>query len=253
MLTRQRKQEILERLRSHGQIVAKDLSREWQVSEDTIRRDLRELAREGHLQRVHGGALPASRALGDLKLRAELAPDEKRAIAEAAVELIEPGQVLFFDGGTTTLALAQALPADLPVTVVTHSPAIAVALNVHPRIEVVLLGGRMFKHSGVTMGAATLDAIRAIRADAYFLGVTGVHPELGLTTGDLEEAHIKRALIESAAEVVLMATADKIGRGSPYVIAPASALTSLLTSEAADADVLAALRKLDIEVHCVAA
>lgn len=103
-----------------------------------------------------------------------------------------------------------ALPADLACTVVTHSPGIAVALVEHPRIEVILLGGTLFKHSVVTVGTGTLAAMARIHADLFFMGVTGVHPQAGFTTGDYEEAGIKRALAARAAETVVMASAEKL-------------------------------------------
>jgi DeoR/GlpR family transcriptional regulator of sugar metabolism len=219
MLASQRKEYLLGVLRDTGQIIAKSVSQELGLSEDTIRRDLRELASEGRLQRVHGGALPASPAIGDFAARQQLAPDGKVAIGRAAAKLVRPGQVVILDGGTTTLQLARHLPPDLKATVVTHSPTIAVALVEHPSIEVVLIGGRLFKHSVVAVGAAAIEAIARIRADLYFMGVTGIHPQAGLSTGDLEEAHIKRALIASASETYVLVSAEKLNAASPYVIA----------------------------------
>src|SRR5215471_14396598 len=157
MLTSQRKDYLLGILQRTGQIVAKTVSQELGLSEDTIRRDLRELASEGRLQRVHGGALPASPAVGDFAVRQQLAPEGKVAIGRAAAKLVKPGQVVILDGGTTTLQLARQLPLDLLATVVTHSPTIAVALVEHPGVEVVLIGGKLFKHSVVAVGAAAIE------------------------------------------------------------------------------------------------
>lgn len=248
MLTRQRKHYILQTLQREGQVLAKPLSEALGVSEDTVRRDLRELAREGALQRVHGGALPASPAIVDLGAREQLSPEAKQALGRAAAALVEPGQVVFIDGGTTTLQMVRALPADLRATVVTHSPVIAAELVRHPTIELVLVGGRVFKHSGVAVGAAALQAIREIHADTYFMGVTGLHVSHGLSTGDLEEAHIKRALIESAADTVVLLTADKLGVASPYVIAPVRAVSTVLLHGDVPAAPLAALRRAGVRV-----
>eukprot|EP01030_Chromulinospumella_sphaerica_P013915 gene13915-13702_t len=211
MLTTQRKQLILQRLQQEGQIVAKAFSEELGISEDTVRRDLRELAAEGQLQRVHGGALPASAAIGDMQVRAALAPDEKRALGRAGAALVQPGQVVILDGGTTSLQVVQHLPLTLRATVVTHSPTIAVALAGHAQIEVLMLGGRLFRHSMVNVGASVVEAAARLRADLYLMGVTGVHAQAGLTTGDFEEAAVKRALHERAAETVVLASADKLG------------------------------------------
>lgn len=228
MLTSHRKQAILAALKRDGQVVAKALSETFKISEDTIRRDLRELASEGLLQRVHGGALPSSPAAGDFVQRQQISPDAKSAIAQRAATLISPGQVVILDGGTTCVQLARHLPMTLKATVVTHSPSVAVELVDHPGIEVVIIGGRLFKHSIVTVGAAAIEAIGHIRADTYFMGVTGVHPTEGLSTGDFEEAYVKRALVARAAEVVVLASREKLNAASPYVIAEATAATSLV-------------------------
>jgi DeoR/GlpR family transcriptional regulator of sugar metabolism len=240
MLTSHRKRLILDRLARDGQIIAKTLSQELQLSEDTIRRDLRDLAQDGLLQRVHGGALPASPAVANLAGRQELATEEKVVLGRAAAQMIRPGQVVILDGGTTTLQAARHLPQDLRATIVTHSPTIAVELVEHPTVEVILLGGRLFKHSGVAVGAATIESISRIRADIYFMGVTGIHPMAGLSTGDLEEAHVKRALSASAAETIVLASAEKLNAASPFVIAPITEVSEIVVrrdipSEATDA------------------
>ncbi len=228
MLAPQRKAWLLKILAETGQVVAKAVSKELGLSEDTIRRDLRELASEGRLQRVHGGALPASPAVVNFAGRQQLASDAKVEIGRAAARLVRPGQVVILDGGTTTLQLAKSLPLDLQATVVTHSPTIAVALVEHPSVEVVLIGGRLFKHSVVTVGTAAAEAIARIRADVYFMGVTGIHPQAGLSTGDLEESHIKRALSASAAETYVLVSAEKLNAASPYVIAPITEIDGLI-------------------------
>jgi len=163
MLTRERKAHILEVLRRDRRVVAKDISRELGLSEDTIRRDLRELAGEGLLQRVHGGALPASPAMADYAGRRDVSPEGKAAIAKAAARLVRPGQVVLLDGGTTAVQLARHLPPGLTATVVTHSPSVAVELVGHAGIEVELIGGRLFKHSVVAVGT-TAAAVGASTA-----------------------------------------------------------------------------------------
>ena len=186
MLTTHRKQQLLSRLKQDGKLVAKDLSLEMGVSEDTIRRDLRELAQEGLLQRVHGGALPSSPAVVDFAGREEIRHEGKAAIGRAAAAMIQSGQVVILDGGTTSREIARHIPRDLRATVVTRGPTIALELLHHPTIEVILIGGRLFKHSVVTVGAACLEAVGKVRPDTFFMGVTGVHPQTGLTTGDLK-------------------------------------------------------------------
>lgn len=248
MLTSQRKKLILSRLAQDGQIVAKALSEELGTSEDTIRRDLRELAQKGKLQRVHGGALPASPAVETLAVRRTLASDDKAVLGRAGAALIQPGQVVILDGGTTTTQLARCLPLDLRATVVTHSPSIAVELAEHPHIEVILLGGRLFKHSMVTVGASTIQAASQIHADLYFMGATGVHAKAGLSTGDFEESSVKRALHECAAETVVMASSEKLGAASPYVICDTREIAVLLVTEATAPEAVAGFAEMGVKV-----
>jgi DeoR/GlpR family transcriptional regulator of sugar metabolism len=219
MLTAQRRKLIQNRLAAEGQIVARDLARELATSEDTIRRDLRELAHEGRLQRVHGGALPASAAVADLQARGQVSPRDKVELGRAGAAMIRPGQLIILDGGTTALQVASHLAPDLRATIVTHSPTVAVEAARHPCVEIIMLGGRLFRHSMVNVGAALVQAAAGLRADAYFMGVTGVHPDAGLTTGDAEEAAVKRALLERAAEVIVLASAEKLLAASPFRIA----------------------------------
>ena len=248
MLTQQRKSHILAVLRRDGQVVAKQLSVEWSLSEDTIRRDLRELAHEGLLQRVHGGALPASAAVADFSGRQQVAPDEKVAIGRAAAALVKPGQVVFIDGGTTAVQLARHLDPQLRATVATHSPSVAVELVAHAGVDVVMIGGRLFKHSIVSVGAGAVEQIKRIRADIYFMGVTGIHPDAGLSTGDLEEADIKRALMTASAETVVLASSEKLGGASAYVVAPIADISTLVVTDKVRAATLKPYRQRGIAI-----
>lgn len=248
MLTTQRKKEILALLAAEGQVEAGALASRYALSEDTIRRDLRELAAEGLLQRVHGGALPAAPAGAALDVRRHIGTVSKSAVARAAVRLIAPGQIVILDGGTTCAELARQIPHGMALTVVTHSPTIAVALAGHMQIEVILIGGRLFRHSMVTVGAAALEALSHIRADQYFMGVTGVHPAAGYSTGDLEEAYIKRALARQAAETVVLASAEKLGAASAYKIGELALAQTVVADSALPADLAAALATAGVSV-----
>jgi DeoR/GlpR family transcriptional regulator of sugar metabolism len=229
MLTTSRKAALLERLARDGQLVVTPLAEEFRLSEDTLRRDLRELAAEGKLVRVHGGAVPASPTHLPLDARRNLHGQEKSLLAQAGAGLIENGQLVIIDGGTTHVELATFLPHDRRCTIVTHSPAIATSFEHHTSIEVVLVGGRLFRHSMVAIGPETADAFGRIRADLCFLGLTGIHPELGLTTGDSNEASLKRIMMGAAADTIVLATPDKIGRASPWGIATLSELSTLVS------------------------
>lgn len=248
MLTTHRKQQILSVLKRQGQVIAKEISQEMGVSEDTIRRDLREMAQLGLLQRVHGGALPASPALADFAERERIAPDGKVAIGRAAAHMIQPRQVVMLDGGTTARQVARHIALDVQVTIVTHSPTIALELLNHPLVEVILIGGRLFKHSVVAVGAVAIEAIGEVHADTYFMGVTGVHPKTGLTTGDYEEAAVKRAMSHAAAETIVLASSEKLNTASPYVVVPLSAISGIITERAAPASLTKPYEKLGISV-----
>lgn len=233
MLAAQRREVLLDRLRQDGRIVAKDLAVELGLSEDSVRRDLRELAAAGLCQRVYGGALPVSPAVVDYAGRQTVAVDSKHRVARRAAQLVLPGSTVILDGGTTALAVVRALPRDLRATVVTHSPTVAAALAEHPTVDVLVLGGRLFKHSVVTCGAAAAEAASAVTADVFLLGVTGVHHEAGLTTGDPDEAAMKRALAARAGDTYVLASAEKIGAASPFRVLPLGEVSGIVT----DADV----------------
>jgi DeoR/GlpR family transcriptional regulator of sugar metabolism len=242
VLVAERRELLLRRLETDGRLVARDLASELGVSEDSVRRDLRDLAAAGLCQRVYGGAVPVSRALVDYAARASVEPESKQRVAARAAALINPGDRVILDGGTTTLALVRALSPTLTATVITHSPTIAAALLDHPGIEILLLGGRIYKHSAVACGAATAEAAAGVSADMFFLGVTGVHPDAGLTTGDAEEAAMKRTLAARAADTYVLASTEKIGAMSPYKVLGLADITAVVTDAAPDDPMLAQLR-----------
>jgi len=248
MLAAQRRDLLLARLNADGRLVAKDLSSELGVSEDSLRRDLRELATAGLCQRVYGGALPLSPAVASYAARGRVSPKSKQRVAAAAVALLRPGSTVLLDGGTTALAVATALPRDLTATIVTHSPTVAAALVEHPTVEVYVLGGRLFKHSAVTCGAAAAEAAAGVQADLFLLGVTGVHPTAGLTTGDADEAAMKRILAGRAADTYVLASREKIGAASPYTVLPLHAVSGVITDAQRDLPVLEELRQAGVTV-----
>lgn len=229
MLAAQRRDLLLSRLEADGRLVAKDIAAELGISEDSVRRDLRELAAAGLCQRVYGGALPISPAIVDHAGRERVEPESKQRVAAAAARLIEPDSTAIIDGGTTAIAVVRALPRTLAATIVTHSPTVAAALVDHPHVEILVIGGRLFKHSLVTCGAAAVEAARGITADVFLLGVTGVHHEVGLTTGDADEAAMKRTLARQAADTYVMASAEKIGAASRFPVLPLGDITAVLT------------------------
>ncbi|MGW0551841.1 DeoR/GlpR family DNA-binding transcription regulator [Streptomyces altiplanensis] len=248
MLAAERRDYLLGLLTREGKIVAKDVAAELGISEDSVRRGLRDLAAEGLCQRVYGGALPVSPAVVDYAARQSVALDGKQKVASVAAGLVRPGGTLILDGGTTALAVAHALPRYLACTVITHSPTIAAALLDHPQAELFLLGGRVFKHSAVACGAAAVEAAQNVSADLCLLGVTGVHPEAGLTTGDAEEAAMKRALSARAADTCILASSEKIGTASQFRVLPWEKVSGLITDADPHDTVIGQLKALGVEV-----
>jgi DeoR/GlpR family transcriptional regulator of sugar metabolism len=231
MLTEDRKSLLLTRLAGEGRLIARNLAAELAVSEDTIRRDLRDLASDGLLTRVHGGALPTSPTHRPLAQRRPLHTAAKAQLARKAASLITPGMTVILDGGTTHLALITQLPPTLPATIITHSPPIAAALEHHANIEVILIGGTIYRLSMVALGATTQLGFARLHADLCLLGLTGLHPDAGLTTGNFDEAQIKAQMIRSAAKTIVLVTPDKIATASPFQIAPLNALHTLVSTE----------------------
>ena len=247
MLTEERRQVILGQLDRDGKVVVAELSASLDVSLDTVRRDLQELAEAGRVRRVHGGALPAAVGSRPYAVRREQAPAAKAAIARATAGLLRDGQVILLDAGTTTLAVARHLPPDLQATVITNSPPIAVALAEHPSVEVTVLGGTLDKEAHALVGAATVEALQSVRADVLILGVCSLHPEIGITVLDLEESYVKRAMIANAAEVVAVSSAEKLGSAGTFVVGSVHELTHLVTESSPDVD-LEPYRSLGVQV-----
>ncbi len=236
---------VLER---DGKLVASRLVDELGVSEDTVRRDLRDLAARGLVQRVHGGALPPAPQPGSFADRRETSTEEKAAIARAVADVVADARVLLIDGSTTNLAVARLLPGTRVGTVLTNSPPIAAALADHPTVEVVVIGGRLDKRAQVTVGASAVDMIRSVRADACLLGVCALHPEVGLTTDDLDEAEVKRAMVRASGEVIAPATSDKLRAASAYLVAPVQEVTHLVAEPDAPDELLDPYRALGLSV-----
>lgn len=248
MLTKERKSLILNRLRRDGRLVAKSFAEELGLSEDTVRRDLREMASEGLLARVHGGALPIQPGLPDFSARRGVATREKQRLGARAASMIRPGQIVFLDGGTTNAEIARALPKTFPFTVATHSPTIAGELEHHPTAEVLLIGGRLYKHSMVAVGAIASAAISAIRPDIFFLGATAIHPRHGFSTGDFEEAAIKRQIAAQSAATWVLTTKEKLDAASPVTIMPLEAATGVIVSREIAGEHRAMLESAELEL-----
>lgn len=231
----ERRQRILGLLQQEGKVVTAELTRRLKVSLDTVRRDLNQLAREGLIQRVHGGGLPASPALKPVLQRQFGGQDEKQAVAVKAAQLIHNGTVAFIDSGTTAVEVARAIDLQLEFTLITHNPRAALALLERgSRAEVILLGGRIDRHELVTVSPSTVTEIRKFRADLFFMGICSIHAALGITCRTLEDLELKRAMSETSAEIVGLATSEKLGTAAPMVLGPVSMLHYLVTDAPSD-------------------
>lgn len=218
-LPQERQQLILERLRMHGRVVAVDLAREFDVSEDSIRRDLRELAAQGLCKRVYGGALQLSAVVAPLKERRRENAGRKLALARKAATLVRQGQILLMDAGSTNAAIASVLPAQLRLTVVTNAPDIAQILLEREGFEILLIGGRVDPRIGAAVGAQAMLEIERIRADLCFPGACAMDAESGLWGFDSEEVLLKRAMIHASGETAIVVTGDKLATVATHRVA----------------------------------
>lgn len=250
MLKEERQQIILQILNENGKVVATELSRDLGVSEDTIRRDLDELAQKGTLQRVHGGGLPHSPAMAGYRQRMEQNPELKSKIASAVIKHLSAGQVIFLDGGTTNLFAARLIPPDFSGTLITNSPAIASTLCAIPAAEVICVGGKLDQEQQVVTGAVAENFIRSLRVDILLLGVCSIHPRAGITVPELEEASLKRLLIDKADRVIALVTADKLGTAAAFQVAPLNSLHLLITNQTSSID-LSPYSESGVEIELV--
>lgn len=251
-LPEERRRLLLELLARDGKIVATEVSRRFDVSEDTVRRDLNELAAIGRLRRVHGGALPAlplTPAAIPFVRRQDEAEACRPALAAALAASIRPGDTVLLDGGTTMLAAAQALPRDLRATIITPSLPAAMVLLDHPQIDLIMLGGCVDKSEQATSGITTWEAVAALSVDLCLLGVCAIDAEAGLMEMSQDDARLKARMMQSAACVVTAASARKLGTRAPFRIGPVNLLTRLVVEATISAETLAPYRQAGIDLQ----
>ncbi|MET4599869.1 DeoR/GlpR family transcriptional regulator of sugar metabolism [Stenotrophomonas sp. 2694] len=247
-LPAERTQLILQELRQQGRVVAAELARRYAVSEDSIRRDLRELAAQGLCQRVYGGAvLPAPKAV---PLRERMTQDRtgKDELAARVCTLLQPGQVLLIDAGSTNLAIAQQLPGALGLTVITNAPQIATAAAWREGTTVQLIGGRLAAGGGA-VGAEALAQVQRLRADVYLPGPCAVDVDTGVWAMDAEEATLKRAMVACSSRIIVAATSEKLGARGNWQIASLDDIDDLVLTTSAPPALAARFRAAGITVH----
>ncbi|MGY2340449.1 DeoR/GlpR family DNA-binding transcription regulator [Pseudomonas sp. SDO5532_S415] len=244
-----RRQKILLILERDGKVMASELSQHFAVSEDTIRRDLSELAGAGLVQRVHGGALPRPKDTGkDYFTRISETDEVKTRLAQLAASRVENGQIVMFDSGTTTLQIARSLPSDICITAVTASPMTAITLSEYKGIKVILAGGQLNPATMSASGHETQRLLESIKADLLFTGVCAIHPQVGISSLHFDEVPVKQAMLDSASHVIAVTTADKLGAVEPFVVAPCSRLHTLITERHVASGNVEDYRRLGIEV-----
>ncbi len=244
-LAEQRRQEIVDMVDRQGKVLAGELALRFQTSEDTIRRDLRELDAAGLLRRVHGGAMRRTRAEPSFGQRADDAGARKAMLAQALCEAVQPGDTVLVDAGTTNLAFARLLEDGRAAAVITNSPQVALALGELRKTKVILLGGIYAGHAGAVLGAHTVDAIRQLRVNLAVVGVCSVEAGRGLGAVDAEEAAVKQAMLAAASRRVVAALNERLEAPAPFLIAPLEEVDQLVLEADCPSDVLERLRQLD--------
>ena len=253
MLNEERRRSILDLLHRDGRVLVTDLATHFRTSQITIRKDLEVLDSQGLIQRTHGGALPTqSGALVDPTLREKekLHRKEKMRIAEAAAKLVEEGQSVLLDSGTTTTAIARALKELGKLTVITNATNIAAELA-GTSIDVILTGGTLRKNSFSLVGPLAEQSLRQLSADILFLGVDGFDTKTGLFTPNILEAQVNRIMVEISSRRVAVCDSSKFGRRSLCNIMPPTAVDQVITDKNIRKQDLQALRDAGVAVTLV--
>ncbi|MEO5593729.1 MAG: DeoR/GlpR family DNA-binding transcription regulator [Chitinophagaceae bacterium] len=248
MLKEERHSYILHQINLHNKILSSSLCEQIQVSEDTIRRDLQELAQEGKIVKVHGGALsksfhPVNGVPGNVYALAE-----KRVVAGKALQFIKDGMFILTTGGTTITELARILPKDLQATFITVSLSAATEFTNHPNIEVVILGDKLSRNSKITIGGETILKIQQIKADICFIGVNAIDIEGGLMDNDWDVVQVKRAMIKSAKKVIALSISEKVNTSEPLKICEAGEIDILVTELEPEAEKLQPYKAKGIQI-----
>jgi DeoR/GlpR family transcriptional regulator of sugar metabolism len=222
LLLHERQSLILKRLQDEGRVIAVSLAQELSISEDTVRRDLREMASAGLCRRVYGGALLLDTVGTPLAERLQVKPERKDAMARAAIPLFEAGMTIFIDAGSTNLAIANALPPGLRLTVITNAPSVASALSDRQEIDVIVLGGKVDRRAGAVIGARAIADAASFRPDIYVLGSCGFEASAGISASEFEEAEFKRAIAQRSKSILAAITNEKLGAAAPFEVVPIS-------------------------------
>lgn len=229
MLKEERHSFIIREINLHNKVLSSDLSSQLNVSEDTIRRDLKELDESGKVLKVHGGAISKSFHFPFSNNGEIYAQEAKRGIARKAIKLIKDGMVVLTGGGTTMIELARMVPDDLQATFFTISPLVAIELVEHPSITVISVGGQLSKNAQVNMGASVINALNDIHVDLCLLGANGISMQEGITDSDWEVVQVKRAMIRCSKRLAIMCIAEKLNSVQRMKVCDLNQMSYLLT------------------------
>lgn len=244
-----RQSRIVDRLVRDGALVVAPTAEALGVSEETVRRDLKELERQGRLERHHGGArvLDESRS-DDYDRRLRSNPTGKRALAQAVAMLVAPGSSVMIDTGTTTLAIALALRARTPLIVVTNSVDVARTLAFDPRNEVFMAGGRLSVEDGASLGPTAIEYVGRFSVDWAIVSAAALDAADGARADRVSEADFTRAVLARARRRMLAIDATKFGRAALMELGPLSAFDVLVTDRAPEGDLAAAIEAAGLEL-----
>lgn len=228
MLKDERQAYIIKQINIHNKVLSSDLSAHLDVSEDTIRRDLNEMAEAGKVLKVYGGAISKSFHY-PLQQNDVYAREAKKEIARKALRLIENGMVILTGGGTTMIELARMIPENLDCTIFTLSPLLALELTEHSSLDVHLIGGKLSKNSQICIGAQVINQLSDIKADLCFMGTNGISLQDGITDSDWDVIQIKKAMISSAQKTAVMSIAEKINSIHKMKVCGLNAINYVIT------------------------
>ena len=228
MLKKERQEFILHQLNLHNKILCADLSNKMGVSDDTIRRDLQELAQEDKLIKVHGGALSKSfHTAFDRKMVYNL--EDKHIIAQKTAALVQSGMYILTSGGTSILEFAKSLDPNLNATFFTCSLNAAIEFAHHPSIEVVMIGDKVSKDSMLATGASAVQTIESIQADLCILGINSLDTQFGLSENDWEVVQIKKAMIKASKKTICIGISEKLNSQQKIKVANLDEIDILIT------------------------
>jgi DeoR family fructose operon transcriptional repressor len=251
MYAPERQQRIMDEARRAGRVEVGVLAEQLGVAAETVRRDLTALERRGTLRRVHGGAIPVERLELEpsLATRSTRLTSQKRAIAARALEELPTQGTILLDSGSTTQAIAELLPPDADLTVLTNSFAIASILATHPGVRLYLLGGRVRGRTGAAVGDWTMSALSGVYVDVAFLGTNGLSVERGLTTPDQAEALAKQAMVAAARRSVVVTDSTKVGHTHLHRFAALADIDLVLTDSGLDDETASEIELAGPEVY----